>query len=70
MHILKPARTDGQIFARFLGDMGRMMIKNNANRRILRIMRISVFEKRNEFPAAVTWLNIGDHLATVEIKGD
>ena len=58
MHILKPAGAGCQIGAGFFGGVGQMMIKNDAEGSVWRIMRVQSLKERDERATAVCPLAI------------
>ena len=62
-------RSSSQVCTRLFGDVRRMIVQNNPNRRFGGIVGVHVFEQGNELPAAMSLLDSGHDVAIVQIQG-
>ena len=55
-----------QVVAGFFRHMSRLIVRNETDMRRLRIIFVRTFQKRDEFPAQVVPINLGDPMAVLE----
>ena len=69
MDILEPVGTGGQIRPGLLGHMGRMVVQNDPDPGMGRVVGVQIFEKGNEFLASMPFLYPGNDMAGHKIQG-
>ena len=69
VNILKSVGTSRQVGPSLLGDMGRMVVQNDPETGMRRIIGVQILEKGDEFLAQMPFLDPGDDMAGREIQG-
>ena len=68
MNINEPVRPGRQIGPRFFRDVGRVVVQNNADGGLGRIMGIDLLEKGDEFPAPVFFVYLGNDASILKVE--
>ncbi len=69
MHIFEPVGAGGQKHPGFPGDMSRMVVQNDPDPGMRRIIGIQILEEGDEFLASMPFLDPGNDMAGREIQG-
>ena len=67
-HVLKPIGTTGQIEVGFFGYVRRVVVQNDPDRAIRRIVVVKILEERNKFAASVPPFDASCDMAFMEIQ--
>ena len=67
-HVLKPIGPTGQIEAGFFGYVRRVVVQNDPDRAIRRIVVVKILEERNKFAASVPPFDASCDMAFMEIQ--
>lgn len=68
MNIKKSSRSAGKVAHGLLGDVGRMVIQDDTDGGIGRIVSIHLFKQRYKLTTAMPVMNLSNHVAVIQIQ--
>ena len=68
VNILKTVGPGCQVSARLLGDVSRVIIQNNPDGHLERVVGIQIFEQCDKFPAAMSFLHSRHDMTVMQIQ--
>ena len=66
--VRETVRPTRQISARLLRDVRRVVVQDNSDRQLGRIIGVQIFEQRDKLPAPMSFLDSSHHMPVVQIQ--